>query len=72
MINNFINLDREDDLIEPEASLSQEAIKALIVALYNAPDDEESDNEAEPQVIKLDEALDALERLKLWGAARGG
>ena len=65
MINNFINLDREDDLTEPEASLSQEAIEASIVALYNAPDDEESDNEAEPQVIKLDEALDALERLKL-------
>jgi hypothetical protein len=33
--------------------------------LYNAPDDKESDNEVEPQVIKLDEALDALERLKL-------
>ena len=33
--------------------------------LYNAPD-KESDNEVEPQVIKLDEALDALERLKLY------
>jgi hypothetical protein len=47
-ISNFINLDREDALIEPEASLLQEAIKALIVALYNAPDDEESDNEVKP------------------------
>jgi len=43
-ISNFINLDKEDALIEPKASLSQEAIKALIVALYNAPDDKESDN----------------------------
>jgi len=65
-ISDFINLDRDDALIEPEASLSQEAIKASIVALYNAPDDEESDDEVEPQVIKLDEALDALERLKLY------
>ena len=31
-INNFINLDREDTLIEPKASLSQEAIKASIIA----------------------------------------
>jgi Mor family transcriptional regulator len=33
--------------------------------LYNAPDNEESDNKAKPQVIKLDEALDVLERPKL-------
>ena len=65
-IDNFINLDREDALIEPKASLSQEAIEALIVALYDALDDEESGDEVEPQVIKLDEALDALERLKLY------
>ena len=65
-ISDFINLDREDALTEPEASLSQEAIEASIIALYNAPDDEESDDEVEPQVIKLDEALDALERLKLY------
>jgi len=65
-ISNFINLDREDALTEPEASLSQKAIEALIIALYNAPYDKESDNKVEPQVIKLDEALDALERLKLY------
>ena len=65
-VSDFINLDKEDALTEPEASLSQEAIEALIVALYNAPDDEESDDEVEPQVIKLDEALDALKRLKLY------
>jgi len=65
-ISNFINLDKEDALIELKASLSQEAIKALIIALYNAPDDKESDNKVEPQVIKLDEALNALECLKLY------
>jgi len=65
-ISDFINLDKEDALTEPKASLLQEVIKALIIALYNAPDDEESDNEVEPQVIKLNEALDALERLKLY------
>jgi hypothetical protein len=65
-ISNFINLDKEDALTEPEASLSQEAIEALIVALYNTPDDKESDNEVEPQVIKLNEALDTLEHLKLY------
>jgi hypothetical protein len=59
-------LDREDTLIEPEASLSQEVIEASIVALYNALNNKESDNEVKPQVIKLDEALDALERLKLY------
>ena len=46
-INDFINLDRDNALIEPKASLSQEAIKALIIALYNAPDNKESDNEVE-------------------------
>jgi cytochrome oxidase Cu insertion factor (SCO1/SenC/PrrC family) len=46
--------------------LSQEVIKALIIALYNAPDNKESDNKVKPQVIKLDEALDTLERLKLY------
>ena len=43
-ISNFINLDREDALIESKASLLQEAIKALSIALYNAPDNEESGN----------------------------
>ena len=43
-ISNFINLDKEDALIEPKASLSQEVIKALIIALYNAPDNKESNN----------------------------
>jgi hypothetical protein len=65
-IRDFIDINREDALIEPEASILQEAIKASIVALYDAPDDKESDEEVEPQVIKLDEALDALERLKLY------
>ena len=64
-ISNFINLDK-DALIEPKASLSQEAIKALIIALYNTPDNKESDNKVKPQVIKLNKALDALERLKLY------
>ena len=41
-INNFINLDKEDALTEPEASLLQEIIKALIIALYNALDNKES------------------------------
>jgi len=41
-------------------------IDASIVALYDAPDDEEIDKEVKPQVVKLDEALDALERLKLY------
>ena len=65
-ISNFIDINGEDALTEPEASISQEAIEASIVALYDAPDDEESDEEVEPQVIKLDEALDALEHLKLY------
>ena len=65
-ISNFINLDKENALIEPKVSSSQEAIKALIVALYNAPDDKKSDNKVKLQVIKLDKALDALERLKLY------
>jgi hypothetical protein len=47
-ISNFINLDREDALIEPKASLLQEVIKALIIALYNTPDNKESDNKVEP------------------------
>jgi len=34
--------------------------------LYDAPDDEESNEEVKPQVIKLNKALDALERLKLY------
>ena len=55
-INNFINLDKEDALIE---------LKASIIALYNVLDDKESDNKVKPQVIKLNEALDVLERLKL-------
>ena len=64
-INKFINLDKEDALIELKASLLQETIKALIIALYNMPDDKESGNKVKPQVIKLNEALDVLERLKL-------
>jgi hypothetical protein len=47
-ISNFINLNKEDALIEFKASLSQEAIKALIIALYNTPDNKESDNEVKP------------------------
>ena len=47
-INNFINLDREDALIEPKASLLQEAIKALIIALYNILDNKESSNKVKP------------------------
>jgi len=65
-ISNFINIDREDALTEPKDSILQEAIEALIIALYDAPDDEESDKEVKPQVIKLNKALDALERLKLY------
>ena len=65
-ISDFINLDKEDALIEFKASLLQEAIKASIIALYNAPDDKESDNKVKPQVIKLDKALDVLEHLKLY------
>jgi hypothetical protein len=42
------------------------------MALYNEPDDKESDTN-KPQVIKLNEALDALERLKLYkGQQEGG
>ena len=44
-ISSFINLEGEDALAEPKALLTQEAIKALIVALYNAPDNKESDKE---------------------------
>jgi len=32
-------------LTEPKASILQEVIKALIVALYNTPDNKESDKE---------------------------
>ena len=42
-ISSFINLEGEDALVEPKALLTQEAIKASIIALYNKPDDEESD-----------------------------
>ena len=44
-ISNFININREDALTEPKASILQEAIKALIIALYNAPDNKESNKE---------------------------
>ena len=65
-IRDFININGEDALTEPKASISQEAIKASIIALYNAPDNKKSDKEVKPQVIKLNKALDALERLKLY------
>ena len=65
-ISDFINLDKEDALIEPKASILQKASKALIIALYNAPDNKESDKEVKLQVIKLNKALDILERLKLY------
>ena len=71
-ISSFINLEREDALAEPKASSTQEAIKALIVALCNKPDDKKSDTN-KLQIIKLNEALDALERLKLYkGQQEGG
>ena len=41
-------MDGEDALTEPKASILQEAIEALIVALYDAPDDKESDEEVKP------------------------
>ena len=44
-ISNFINIDGEDALTEPKASILQEVIKALIIALYNALDNKESDKE---------------------------
>ena len=44
-ISNFININGEDALTEPEASISQEAIEASIVALYDAPDDKKSNKE---------------------------
>jgi hypothetical protein len=43
-IGSFINLDREGALIEPKAFLLQEVIKALIIDLYNAPNNKESNN----------------------------
>ena len=71
-ISSFINLEGEDALVEPKALLTQEVIKALIIALYNELDNKES-NTNKPQVIKLNEALDALERLKLYkGQQEGG
>ena len=47
-ISNFINMDGEDALTKPKAFILQETIEALIVALYDAPDDKESDEEVEP------------------------
>ena len=71
-ISSFINLEGEDALVKPKALLTQEAIKASIIALYNKPDDKES-NTNKPQAIKLDKALDVLERLKLYkGQQEGG
>ena len=64
-ISSFINLEGEDALVEPKALLTQEAIKASIIALYNELYNKESDTN-KPQVIKLNKALDALERLKLY------
>ena len=43
-ISNFINLNREGTLIKSKAFLLQEAIKASIIALYNAPDNKKSNN----------------------------
>ena len=40
-------MDREDTLIEPKASILQEAIKASIIALYNTLNNKESDNKVE-------------------------
>ena len=65
-INSFINLEGEDALIEFKVSISQKAIKALIITLYNTPDNEKSDKEVKPQAIKLNKALNALKRLKLY------
>ena len=44
-ISDFINSNKEDALIEFKAFLLQEAIKALIIALYNTPDNKKSNNE---------------------------
>jgi hypothetical protein len=44
-ISNFININREDALTEPKASILQEVIKASIIALYNALDNKESNKE---------------------------
>ena len=41
-INSFINLEEEDTLVDPKALLTQEVIKALIIALYNKPDNKKS------------------------------
>ena len=64
-ISSFINLEGENALAEPKALSTQDAIKASIIALYNEPDNKES-NADELQVIKLNKALDTLERLKLY------
>ena len=40
--------------------------------MYNAPVNKESNNKVKPQVIKLNEALDALERLKLYKGQQEG
>ena len=42
-ISSFINLEGEDTLVEPKALLTQEVIKALIIALHNKLDNKESD-----------------------------
>ena len=71
-ISSFINLKREDALAEPKTLSTQEAIKTLIVALYNKFDNKKSDTN-KLQVIKLDKALDVLECLKLYkGQQEGG
>ena len=46
-ISNFININREDALTESKAFILQEAIKALIIALYNVLDDKENNKEVE-------------------------
>ena len=42
------NINREDALIEFKASILQEVIKALIIALYDAPDNKKSNKEIKP------------------------
>ena len=41
-MSSFIKLEGEDVLAKPKALLTQEAIKALIIALYNKLDNKES------------------------------
>ena len=64
--SNFININGEDALIEPKASILQKVIKALIITLYNAPDNKENNKEVKLQIIKLNKALNVLEYLKLY------